>query len=157
MERVSCLLASSHVQLIYPSASALLVKDEPLCITNPASFMLQVNVFSPGSQKVTAGCFSSCGLWAMWLSLKPPSPLTLLSSLSSAVPNRRLSVPRLLVSLAAVNLLIPPLPCMRQGPEAAALKAKAAAPLTLTVRLSLMPVPLWQPCWTRLVKRVQRW
>lgn len=150
MERVSCLLASSHVQLIYPSASALLVKDEALCITNPASFMLQVNVFSPGSQKVTAGCFSSCGLWAMWLSLNTPPSLspthTLLSSLSSAVPNRRLSVPRLLVSLAAVNLLIPPLPCMRQGPEATALKAKAPAPLTLTVKLSLMPVPLWQPC-----------
>lgn len=74
MERVSCLLASSHVQLIYPSASALLVKDEALCIANPASFMLQVNVFSPSSQKVTAGCFSSCGLWAMWLSLNHPPP-----------------------------------------------------------------------------------
>lgn len=107
MERVSCLLASSHVQLIYASASALLVKTESLCIANPASFMLQVNVFSPGSQKVTAGCFSSCGLWAMWLPLNTFFLLTLLSS-SSGVPNRRLSVPRLLVSLAAVNPQVPP-------------------------------------------------
>lgn len=77
--------------------------------------MLQVNVFSPGSQKVTAGCFSSCGLWAMWPPLNTFSPLTLLSS-TGGLPNTDLPVPRLLVSLAAVNLVIPP--CIKQGPEA---------------------------------------
>lgn len=147
MERVSCLLASSHVQLIYPSASALLVKDEALCITNPASFMLQVNVFSPGSQKVTAGCFSSCGLWAMWLSLNPLSPPSHCSAASAALcqTDACQSQGCWLASLLS-TCWSPPLPCMRQGPEATALKAKVAPPLTLTVKLSLMPVPLWQPC-----------
>lgn len=28
--------------------------------------------FSPGFRKVTAGCFSSCGLWPVWLSLNTP-------------------------------------------------------------------------------------
>lgn len=106
MEKMLCLLASTHLQLIYASASALLVKAETLCIAKPASVMLQVNVFSPGSQKVTAGCFSSCGLWAMWLPLNTFFPLTLLSS-TGGLPNTDLPVPRLLVSLAAVNLVIP--------------------------------------------------
>lgn len=32
-------------------------------------------MFSPGSQKVTAGCFSSCGLSLVWLSLNTFLPL----------------------------------------------------------------------------------
>lgn len=43
------------------------------CLTNPIT--LGRCMFRPGSVKVTAGCFSSCGLWPVWLRLNTLLPL----------------------------------------------------------------------------------
>lgn len=101
MERMSCLLASIHLQLIYFTASAPLVKSGTLCAQqslHPPRCKSVHSVLALGRllQAVASGL---CGcLWTHF------SPLTLFSG--SGLPNRNLLIPRLLVSLAAVYLLI---------------------------------------------------
>lgn len=151
MARMSCLLASSHVQLIYTRASALLVKAEILCIANLAFFMLQINVY----HFPEGYCRLFHFLWPLGYvaPFEHIFPLTLLRN-STGLPNRGLSVSRLLVSLP---LLTCRSPGIEQGPETTVLQAEGA-PLTLT----LLNCPWYQPsslaatldcsCWTRLVK-----
>lgn len=105
--------------------------DSP-CIAKPASFMLQASVFSPGSKKVTAGCFSSCGLWAMWSTHFSPSHCSAAAPAVACQTETCQSQGCWLASLLSTCWsLHPPVWNKAQRPP-----QKEDAPLTLTVKLS---------------------
>lgn len=64
---------------------------------------------SPDFRKVTAGCFASCGLWPVWLSLNTPLPLRIAQQALCQTQARQSQGCRL-ASLLSTSLAAPPPP-----------------------------------------------
>lgn len=102
--RISCLLVSSHVLLIYISAPLLFSSAEPLRTANLTSFMLQRGV--PSLVKRLPQAVFSQGPLGFVAASEHDSLLTLRRS-STGLHNRQLSVARLLFSLAPSTCRFP--------------------------------------------------